>query len=105
MFFAKRLADSGMSVAALSSTAQYPTFGTGTAADAHAAATEHAGTDLGVLWENLAEFRDAAAREGEQLVSLRAQIGDAVVCLVPQLADDVHDLAGLATVGRHLFGR
>jgi anion-transporting ArsA/GET3 family ATPase len=105
MYFAKRLADSGMSVAALVVNRVHPTFGAGSAATAHAAAAEHAGTDLGALWENLAEFRDAAAREGEQLVSLRAQIGDAVVCLVPQLADDVHDLAGLATVGRHLFGR
>jgi hypothetical protein len=40
-----------------------------------------------------------------QLTALRAQIGDAVVCLVPQLPDDVHDLDGLATVGRYLFGR
>ena len=81
------------------------TFGAGSAASAHAAAAQHAGTNLGALWENLAEFRDAAAREAEQLSALRAQIGDAVVCLVPQLPDDVHDLTGLAIVGRHLFGR
>lgn len=105
MYFAKRLADSGMTVAALVVNRVHPTFGASSAASAHDAAAQHAGTALGPLWENLAEFRDAAAREAEQLSALRAQIGDAIVCLVPQLADDVHDLDGLDTVGRHLFGR
>ena len=103
MYFATRLAQNGMGVAALIVNRVHPTFGTGSADDAHDAAAAHAGTDLGRLWDNLAQFRDAAGREAEQLTSLRAQIGDATVCLVPQLADDVHDVDGLRAVGRHLF--
>ena len=62
-----------------------------------------AGTDLGELYANLADFELVAAREEEHLEGLAEQVAPAPVVRVPFLRSDVHDLAGLDEVGTHLF--
>jgi anion-transporting ArsA/GET3 family ATPase len=65
------------------------------------------------LGENLAgRVRTAAAeltmlakRDAVNTRRLRRTLGDPLVACVPQLAEDVHDLEGLAHVSEHLFGR
>ncbi len=61
--------------------------------------------DAAALWTNLAELR--TVREGElvELETFTGLLGDAPWVEVPQLAADVHDRAGLAHVGSHLFGQ
>jgi hypothetical protein len=82
----------------------HPPFGPGSAADAHAAATKYAGTDLGPLWQNLADLRQLAAGEEAQIGGLASRVAPAPVVRVPVLHSDVHDLDGLAQVGSYLFG-
>ena len=64
-----------------------------------------AGTDLGELYANLADFELVAAREEEHLEGLAEQVAPAPVVRVPFLRSDVHDLAGLDEVGTHLFAQ
>jgi anion-transporting ArsA/GET3 family ATPase len=104
-FFARRLADGQLVVAALIVNRMHPAFGTGDIATARAAATEHAGTPLGALWANLADFRAVAASEEAQLGGLAAHVAPAPVVHVPVLRSDVHDLAGLDEVAAYVFGR
>lgn len=83
-----------------------PAFGDGTAkaAAGHAAAAAAAGDDdAAVLWGNLAELRALREAELAELAAFRARFADGTWVEVPLLAADVHDRAGLAHVGRHLF--
>jgi anion-transporting ArsA/GET3 family ATPase len=102
-FFAKKLGENDVAIAALVVNRMHPTFGTGSAADAAAQAEVHAGTPLGALWANLADFRQVAEREREALVGLAGQVAPAPLITVPFLSSDVHDLDGLAQIGTHLF--
>jgi anion-transporting ArsA/GET3 family ATPase len=106
VYFAGRLASSSIPVAALIANRMHPTFGdVAVAAEADDARAETlAGTPLGPLWRNLADFRLVAQREEEHLAGLAAKVDPAPVVKVPFLADDVHDLDGLTEVGIHLFG-
>jgi anion-transporting ArsA/GET3 family ATPase len=49
------------------------------------------------------ELAALAARDATNVQRLRAQLGDPPTILVPELADDVHDVEGLALVRSHLF--
>ncbi len=63
------------------------------------------GPDLAArVAQSAAEAQVLAVRDAAGLDRLRAALGDPVVIAVPQLAGNVHDLAGLARVGEHLFG-
>ena len=64
-----------------------------------------AGTDLGGLYGNLADFALVAAREEEHLAGLAEQVAPAPVVRVPFLRSDVHDLDGLAEIAVDLFAR
>ena len=64
-----------------------------------------AGTDIGGLYRNLADFALVAAREEDHLAGLADQVAPSPVIRVPFLRSDVHDLTGLRLVGDHLFGR
>ena len=103
-FFAERLAESDLTVAALVVNRIHPSFGDGDADQARAEAAAHDGTPVGALWANLADFRQIAAREEEQLTGLAASVAPAPVVRVPVLHSDVHDLDGLAEVADHLTG-
>jgi anion-transporting ArsA/GET3 family ATPase len=102
-FFADRLAEGSLHVAALIVNRMHPSFGTGSAAAARAAAARHDGEDLGRLWANLADFREVASGEEAQIGGLAGQVAPAPVVRVPVLHSDVHDLDGLAEVGSYLF--
>jgi anion-transporting ArsA/GET3 family ATPase len=106
-FFASKLFENGLTIAALIVNRVHPSFGGDQpeAASARERAAEHAGTPLGALWANLADFREVAAREQDQVRGLAEQVAPAPLVTVPVLRSDVHDLAGLAEIAAHLFGR
>jgi len=103
-FFARRLGEDNLAVAALIVNRMHPSFGADDAVAARLAADAAAGTALAALWANLADFREVAASEEAQFGSLAARVAPAPVVHVPVLRSDVHDLAGLAEVAGHIFG-
>jgi anion-transporting ArsA/GET3 family ATPase len=62
-----------------------------------------AGTPLGALWANLADLHALADAEEREVAGLVARVAPGPTARVPLLDSDVHDLAGLAAVGNHLF--
>jgi len=62
-----------------------------------------AGTPLGALWANLADLHALADAEEREVAGLVARVAPGPTARVPLLDSDVHDLAGLAAVGDHLF--
>jgi anion-transporting ArsA/GET3 family ATPase len=92
LFFAEKLLESGIGVDALVVNRLHPRFGGGSV-----------DRELGGLYANLADFRDIAEREEHHFAALAEKVAPAPVARVPFLADDVHDLEGLRTVGSHLF--
>jgi anion-transporting ArsA/GET3 family ATPase len=108
-FFAQRIASEGRSVAALIVNRVHPAFGDELAEGLRLRAGElravdgEAGTRLGALYDNLADFNEIAARERSHLGDLEAWVGDAAVAYVPFLAHDVHDLAALSEIGAEIF--
>jgi anion-transporting ArsA/GET3 family ATPase len=103
-FFAQRLADSNRAVAALIVNRMHPSFGLGDGATARAEADRWAGTPLGAMWANLADLRQVAGREEDELRGLAERVAPAPLVRVPVLRSDVHDLDGLAEVAGHIFG-
>jgi anion-transporting ArsA/GET3 family ATPase len=104
-FFAEKLDEAGIRVDAVVVNRMHPHFGGGLPEAVRERARTLEGTDLGNLYRNLAEFQLVAAREEEHLGLLLPAVPDAAVVRVPFLRDDVHDLDGLAAVGRHLMRR
>jgi anion-transporting ArsA/GET3 family ATPase len=102
-FFADKLGDNGIDVAAVIINRLHPTFGDGTSTEASLAARSEKSAAKAELWANLAELRRVAEREAAAIAPLLEQAGEAAVARVPLLAGDVHDLGGLAEIGRHLF--
>jgi anion-transporting ArsA/GET3 family ATPase len=110
-FFAERLADGGIGVALLVVNRLHPDFGASAGRPAGPPgsgepelAAGQPGTPLGSLRRNLAEFRSVAAQEEGNFAALAAKLAPAPVSRVPFLADDVHDLGGLAIVAGYLVG-
>jgi len=84
----------------------HPRFAGDTATSAAAAgerAKTLAGTPLGGLFANLADFEEVAEREESHFAELAERVAPAPVARVPFLAADVHDLEGLAVVASYLF--
>jgi anion-transporting ArsA/GET3 family ATPase len=102
-FFADRLAEADIPVAALVVNRVHPSFGDGDAEGHRARAETLAGTDLGGLYANLADFAVIAERETGHLDGLAEQVAPAPVARVPFLRSDVHDLDGLTEIATHLF--
>jgi anion-transporting ArsA/GET3 family ATPase len=102
-YFATKLDDHHVQVGALVVNRLHPRFGSGTAADAAAEAERWHGTVFGALQANLAELREVAEQEREQLGPLVAAVDPAPVVAVPFLRGDVHDLDGLDEIGRYLL--
>ncbi len=104
VFFAERLRDSPHRVGGLVANRMFPRFGPvpealtpllegGSSADRRARD----------LMETLAEFDSVSEREEAHIAELTARLPDTPLVRVPFLAGDVHDLAGLAEVGRWMF--
>jgi anion-transporting ArsA/GET3 family ATPase len=102
-FFADKLAEADIPVRALIVNRMHPRFTEGLAEANRKRAETLAGTDLGGLYDNLADFALVASREEEHLAGLADQVDPAPVVRVPFLESDVHDLEGLAEIGEHLF--
>ena len=103
-FFAEKLAEADIPVAALIVNRMHPRFTEALPESLRARAETLDGTDLGGLYRNLADFALVAAREEEHLAGLAEQVAPAPVVRVPFLSTDVHDLSGLHTIGDHLLG-
>jgi anion-transporting ArsA/GET3 family ATPase len=106
LFFAEKLGESDIPVDALVVNRLHPTFDDAGALDPAgdlARAESLAGTPLGILYRNLAEFRAVASREREHLAGLERRVAPAPVAEVPFLPSDVHVLDGLTELGRYLF--
>jgi anion-transporting ArsA/GET3 family ATPase len=93
-FFADRLRESSLDVAALVVNRCTPEFGT--------PAVRRRAADA-ALWANLDELDALAAAERIQIADLTARVGDAPVAWVPLLAGDVHDLDALHAIRALLF--
>ncbi|MBO0729690.1 MAG: ArsA family ATPase [Acidimicrobiaceae bacterium] len=91
-FFASRLAEQGMAVDGLIVNRVFPRFG-----------PVPAGLS-GPLADNLRDLEGVAEREERWIAQLAARMPGAPVVRVPFLPADVHDLEGLGTIGRHVFG-
>jgi anion-transporting ArsA/GET3 family ATPase len=102
-YFADRLLESDIAVRALVVNRMHPRFGAGLAEANRERARTLAGTDLGGLYANLADFELVGSKEEEHLAGLAERVAPAPVIRVPFLSDDVHDLDGLAEIGTHLF--
>ncbi|MGI8664405.1 MAG: ArsA family ATPase [Acidimicrobiales bacterium] len=102
-FFADRLLESDISVRALVVNRMHPHFGTGLAEATRERSRTLAGTDIGGLYANLADFELVASKEEEHLAGLAERVAPAPVIRVPFLSTDVHDLVGLAQIAEHLF--
>lgn len=106
VWFAQQLLDQGVGVTASIVNRAHPTFGTGTAAAAHAAAADAraAGNEpLGALWENVADLRSLREAEWAAITPLVEIVGRERVDILPLLEGDVHDLDGLWRIAGHLF--
>jgi len=102
-YFAERLAEADISVRALIVNRMHPRFGDGLAEATRERAATLAGTDLGGLYRNLADFQLVASREDEHLAGLADAVAPAPVVRVPFLSTDVHDLDGLTELATHIL--
>jgi anion-transporting ArsA/GET3 family ATPase len=110
-FFAARLRESNLRVAALVVNRVHPDFGTDQSpSDLRARAVELAAAGnaaaarLATRFENLADYVGLAARERDELARAGQRIGAGMVTYVPSLAHDVVDFAALEAVASHLVG-
>jgi anion-transporting ArsA/GET3 family ATPase len=102
LFFARKLKESGMVVQGLIVNRLHPRFPPVDPALVAASASGAAGP-LAALLTNLGDLQGIAAREEAHVATLVAAVAPAPVARVPFLVEEVHDLGGLAEVGRHLF--
>ena len=104
-----RLAEADIAVQALVVNRVHPDFGVRTTEAAASATASRAatlaGTVVGGLYRNLADFQAVASREHAHLAGLADAVAPAPVVWVPFLRSDVHDLAGLGEVAGHVFAR
>jgi anion-transporting ArsA/GET3 family ATPase len=97
-YFARKLDAAGIDVDALVVNRLHPRFGAGPSVAASP------GSALAVLQTNLADFHAVSAAEESHFDALARRLTPAPVARVPFLPTDVHDIDGLALVGRHLTG-
>jgi anion-transporting ArsA/GET3 family ATPase len=102
-FFAEKLGEADIPVRALIVNRMHPRFSDASPGAIAERARTHAGSDLGALYSNLADFLTVASKEEMHLAGLAERVAPAPVIRVPFLDTDVHDLDGLAAVGRYLF--
>ena len=83
--------------------AAHPRFARIGAAALRERAATQAGTDVAGLYENLADFTLLAEVEEAHVAELSERVRPAPLVRVPFLPSDVHDLEGLAELGKYLF--
>jgi anion-transporting ArsA/GET3 family ATPase len=103
VWFAGKLAEHGIPRVAGIANRVHPPFGEGSAKEALDRAASSDDPVVAALWHNLAELRALAEAAREELAPLVALLDGAPLAEVPLLAGDVHDLAGLDEIRRHLF--
>ncbi len=112
-YFADRLQEAGIAVQGLIVNRVHPSFGatsSGAVTAAVAAGTAkraetQAGTDIGGLYRNLADFQAVSSREQAHLSGLADAVAPAPVVWVPFLRSDVHDIGGMDEIAQHVFSR
>ena len=97
-FFAEKLAERDVAVAALVVNRIAPSFGNGQEGQAADGAPE-----LGALEANLAALNALATREEGAFAGLAAQVAPAPVGRIPLFGQDVHELLGLQRAADQLF--
>ena len=102
-YFATKLGEADIPVRALVVNRMHPSFSDAAPESLRARAATFAGTELGGLYENLADFVTVASNEEAHLAGLAASVAPAPVVRVPFLRSDVHDLDGLGTIAGYLF--
>lgn len=103
VFFHRRLLDSGLPFAAAVVNRMHPLAGTG--AQDEAQLFDQLGDALAPkVLSNLEDYRVLAERDRRNLDRLRSALGRKRLITVPELDDDVHDLAGLERMNQYLFG-
>jgi anion-transporting ArsA/GET3 family ATPase len=102
-YFAAKLGENDIPVRALIVNRMHPRFDDSLPEAHRERAQTLAGTDLGALYTNLADFSLVATREEEHLRGLAEQVAPAPVVRVPFLRTDVHDVSGLDDIAAHLF--
>jgi anion-transporting ArsA/GET3 family ATPase len=103
-YFATKLGEAHIPVRALVVNRMHPSFTDATPDSLRAREATFAGSDLGGLYENLADFVTVSSNEEAHLAGLAASVAPAPVIRVPFLRSDVHDLESLATIAGYLFG-
>jgi anion-transporting ArsA/GET3 family ATPase len=100
IYFADRLRQTSGRVGALVINRMFPYFGpVPDGLDAASAASP----GVNALLANLRDLDKVANREEQHVAALAARLPEAPLIRVPFLSDDIHDLDGLAAVGRWLF--
>jgi anion-transporting ArsA/GET3 family ATPase len=108
-FFAARLREADLTVAALVVNRANPDFGPREPAALRMQAqtlrgqADDAARRLAARYENLADYTELSHRERSELADVGARIGATTVVYVPALAHDVVDFAALDTVAAHLY--
>ncbi len=106
VWFANQLVDQGVGVTSAIVNRAHPQFGTGSAADAIAAAADarrRGDETLGLLWDNVVALRTMRDLELDVIAPLAEIVGGDRLVVLPLLDSDVHDLAGLMVIAAHLF--
>jgi anion-transporting ArsA/GET3 family ATPase len=107
-FFASKLAERDVAVAALVVNRIAPFFGAADGAAARPAAVIEAdgsaAAELQPLEENLARLNAVAEEEASGYADLAAQVAPAPVGRIPLFGQDVHELTGLERAADSLFG-
>jgi len=102
-FFADHLTGLGIEVRAAVVNRMSPEFGVPSKVAATWASAAGAESDFGRLASNLAELAATSELEQEHLEGLRSAMGQAPIVKVPQLQRELHDLEGLAELGKWLM--
>ena len=104
-YFADRLTDSGLAVAAVVINRLQPRFGS-ISAETAASTARSLGDEEPTqarMWQNLAELTRLADAEESVIAPLVEAAGNETVHRVPLLRDDVHTVEGLREIATHLF--